>query len=146
MLSIHVRFGYNHIYSSKKQRKNRLFKEMIRDMAQKIKGKCNFCGKEYTHSYMNKHLPTCKERQRPMETGTGMKQCGYYELAVCFAYNKNYWLFIEIKETATLRDLDNCTYLRGMRTKACSGTLYDMLLRGWIWFSVRGLQRDTQLR
>lgn len=86
-------------------------------MAQRIKGKCKFCGKEYAFSYMKKHLPTCRERQKPMGVENGMKQCGYYELTVCFAYNKDYWLFIEIKETATLSDLDN--FLRDIWLECC---------------------------
>ena len=86
-------------------------------MAQKIKGKCKFCGKQYTFSYMNKHLPTCKEHPSQSAAGTGMKQCGYYELAICSAYSKNYWMFIEVKETATLRDID--TFLRDIWLECC---------------------------
>ena len=91
--------------------------ERTNDMAQKIKGKCKFCGKQYTFSYMNKHLPTCKERQSQLAADTGMKQCGYFELAICFAYSRDYWMFIEIKDTATLRDID--TFLRDIWLECC---------------------------
>jgi len=86
-------------------------------MAQKVKGKCKFCGKEYTFSYMNKHLSSCKMRQNQLMAETGKKQCGYFELAIYFPYDKNYWLIIEIKETATLRDLD--TFLRDIWLECC---------------------------
>lgn len=33
-------------------------------MSKRTKGNCKYCGKEYTFSYMNKHLPVCKERQK----------------------------------------------------------------------------------
>lgn len=86
-------------------------------MAQKIKGKCKFCGKQYTFAYMNKHLPTCQVRLGQLAAEKGMKLCGYYELAICFAYNRNYWMYIEMKETATLRDLD--TFLRDIWMECC---------------------------
>lgn len=86
-------------------------------MTQKIKGKCKFCGKEYTFGYMNKHLATCKEREKRLAAQTGKKQCGYFELAIYSPYGKNYWLFIEIKETATLRDIDS--FLRDIWLECC---------------------------
>ena len=33
-------------------------------MAKRTKGKCKYCGKEYTFSYMNKHLSFCEERMK----------------------------------------------------------------------------------
>lgn len=86
-------------------------------MAQKIKGKCKFCGKEYAFGYMNRHLSSCKERQISLAAQNGKKQCGYFELAIYPAYGRDYWLFIEIKETATLRDLD--IFLRDIWLECC---------------------------
>lgn len=86
-------------------------------MAQKIKGKCKFCGREYTFGYMNRHLPACKVRQAQLAAEKGMKLCGYYELAICFAYSRDYWMYIEVKETATLRELD--TFLRDIWLECC---------------------------
>lgn len=65
-------------------------------MAQKIKGKCKYCGKEYTRSYMNKHLSSCKVRQEILAAEKGSRQCGYFELAIYPKYNRDYWLFIEM--------------------------------------------------
>jgi len=86
-------------------------------MAQKIKGKCKFCGKEYTFGYMNRHLSACKERQNRLDAETGKRKCGYFELAIYPYYGRDYWLFIEIKETATLRDLDD--FLRDIWLECC---------------------------
>lgn len=86
-------------------------------MAKRTKGKCKYCGKEYTFSYMNKHLPICKERQKKWAEETGSKKCGYFELAVYPKYNRDYWLYVEIKETAALKDVDQ--FLRDIWVECC---------------------------
>lgn len=101
-------------------------------MAKQIKGKCKYCGKEYTFSYMNRHLPVCKERQKKLAEETGSKKCGYFVLAICSKYDKNYWLFVEVKETASLKDVD--CFLRDIWVECCGhlsafdidGTNYDI--------------------
>lgn len=85
-------------------------------MAQKIKGKCKYCAKEYTYSYMSRHLAACKERSAA-EAGTGTKKSGYFELAVYPRYGRDYWLFVEIDEKATLKDLDD--FLRDIWLECC---------------------------
>lgn len=86
-------------------------------MSKHTKGKCKYCGKEYTFSYMNKHLPACKERQKKWAEETASKKCGYFELAVYPKYNRDYWLYVEIKETATLKDVDQ--FLRDIWVECC---------------------------
>lgn len=86
-------------------------------MAQRIKGKCKFCGKEYTMTYMNKHLSACGVRKERLAAEKGSKQCGYFELAIYPKYGKDYWLFIEIRETAFLKDLDS--FLRDIWLECC---------------------------
>lgn len=86
-------------------------------MAKRIKGKCKYCGKEYTFSYMNKHLPVCGERQKKLVEETGSKKCGYFELAIYPKYNREYWLFVEVKETASLKDVDH--FLRDIWVECC---------------------------
>lgn len=86
-------------------------------MAPKIKGKCKYCGKEYTRSYMNKHLSSCKARQEILAAEKGSRQCGYFELAIYPKYNRDYWLFIEIRDTAMLKDLD--AFLRDIWLECC---------------------------
>ncbi len=85
-------------------------------MAQKIKGKCKYCAKEYTYSYMSRHLAACKERCAA-EAGAGAKKSGYYELAIYPRYGREHWLFVEISEKATLEDLD--IFLRDIWLECC---------------------------
>lgn len=83
----------------------------------RIKGKCKFCGKEYTVSYMNKHLAACEKRMERLEAKTGGHLCGYYDLLITPSYNHDYWLFIEICESATLEYLD--LFLRDIWLECC---------------------------
>ena len=86
-------------------------------MEQKIKGKCKYCGKEYTGSYMGRHLNACKARQIRIMEEKGSRRCGYFELKIYFKYNKDYWLFVEVSENATLRDVD--AFLRDIWLECC---------------------------
>ena len=102
-------------------------------MAKRTKGKCKYCGKEYTFSYMNKHLPVCEERQKKWAEETGGKKTGYFELAIYPKYNREHWLYVEIKETALLKDLDR--FLRDIWLECCghlsafdiNGVRYDVM-------------------
>lgn len=86
-------------------------------MAKRTKGKCKYCGKEYTFSYMNRHLSVCEERQKKWAEEIGSKKCGYFELSIYPKYNRDYWLYVEIKETASLKDLDQ--FLRDIWVECC---------------------------
>ena len=86
-------------------------------MGGQTKGKCKYCGKEYTKSYMIRHLAGCKERMAGIAAKKGTKRCGYYELAITGKYDKAYWLIIEISENATLKDLDS--FLRDIWLECC---------------------------
>ncbi len=86
-------------------------------MAKQTKGKCKFCGKEYTKGYMVRHLTSCKERRSALEAETGKRTCGYYELVITARYDKDYWLIIEMREMATLADLDD--FLRDIWLECC---------------------------
>lgn len=85
--------------------------------ARRTKGKCKYCGKELTAASMGKHLGTCTKRSDAVTAQSGDKKCGYFDLAVYAKHNKNYWLFIEIKDTATLKDLDQ--FLRDIWLECC---------------------------
>lgn len=90
-------------------------------MKHNIKGKCKYCGKEYTLGYMKRHLLSCRERQQKQDeekgTGKGAVKCGYFELQIYDRYNHDYWLFIEVRETAKLRDVD--CFLRDIWLECC---------------------------
>ena len=85
-------------------------------MVLKTKGKCKYCGKEYTKAYMGRHLSACKERKKVLEGETG-RTCGYFLLSVCGKYDSGYWLFAEMRDTATLEDLDS--FLRDIWLECC---------------------------
>lgn len=84
---------------------------------EKIKGKCKYCGKEYTLGYMKRHLASCPVRQAKLSAEKGAKNTGYFELEITPKYDRNYWLFIEVRETATLEDID--TFLRDIWLECC---------------------------
>ncbi len=86
-------------------------------MAKKTRGKCKYCGRDYTLSYMMRHLPVCEERQKIWGKETKGRRCGYFELVVCGKYDRDYWLCLEVKETALLEDLDS--FLRDIWLECC---------------------------
>lgn len=86
-------------------------------MAQQTKGYCKYCGKEYAKGGMLRHLPTCKMRKVKLEAESGKSKGGYYELAITDRYDSDYWLIIEIKEMATLEDLDE--FIRDIWVECC---------------------------
>lgn len=76
-----------------------------------FKGTCQCCGKEYMMSGMLKHLPSCQKR----EAMTGAQD--YFDLLVSSDGPKGYWLIVEIKADALLKDLDK--FLRDIWLECC---------------------------
>ena len=62
-----------------------------------------------------KHLQTCKKRVDLCEKAEKTEK--YFELLLYGAYNKDYWLIIQIKENATLDDLDQ--FIRDIWVECC---------------------------
>lgn len=62
-----------------------------------------------------KHLQTCKKRVDLCEKAEKTEK--YFELLLYGAYNKYYWLIIQIKENATLDDLDR--FIRDIWVECC---------------------------
>ena len=62
-----------------------------------------------------KHLQTCKKRVDLYEKAEKTEK--YFELLLYGAYNKDYWLIIQIKENATLVDLDR--FIRDIWVECC---------------------------
>lgn len=84
-------------------------------MAKQTRGFCKYCGKEYTRVGMIKHLATCKEKMTIFDKAK--EKMRYYELELCGKYDKDYWLIIQIKENATLKDLDQ--FIRDIWVECC---------------------------
>ena len=46
-------------------------------MEKQVKGKCKYCGREYTRGYIIRHLSSCKKRKDRLERETGNRKRGY---------------------------------------------------------------------
>lgn len=84
-------------------------------MVKQTRGFCKYCGKEYTRTGMVKHLAACKEKENLF--ALAKEKIKYYELVLHGKYNKDYWLIIQIKENATLEDLDQ--FIRNIWVECC---------------------------
>ena len=95
-------------------------------VSSKNKGKCYLCRKEFTKSGMVKHLLSCNN------LGNGKTK--YFLLRVEDIYDKNYWLYLQVKATTTLDALDD--FLRNIWLECCGhlssfkidNTIYDKVL------------------
>lgn len=74
-------------------------------MATQTRGYCKYCGKDFTKLGMQRHLAACKDRKEAISPSEGEESCDYLELLLTTA-NKDYWLFLDVKTSATLADLD----------------------------------------
>lgn len=94
------------------------------------KGNCAFCGREMTGGGMNKHLQSCLERQKAIQTAVSSKTTpqSIYHLRVRDAYDNNFWLHLEINGRSTLKDLDR--YLRAIWLECC-GHMSQFSVGGW---------------
>lgn len=110
-------FKQNEGESFRKDRTKTIEIERGNHMAKQTRGVCKFCGKEYTRGGMLRHLPTCKARKKRMEQENGKPRCGWFELVISDKYDSSYWLIVEIRETATLKDLD--AFIRDIWVECC---------------------------
>ena len=76
---------------------------------------------------MAKHILSCKERRVAIERETNEKQTGLFVLLINDKYSKQYWLAVEMKDTASLKDLDQ--FLRDIWLECC-GHLSDFEIEG----------------
>ncbi|MCD8090267.1 MAG: plasmid pRiA4b ORF-3 family protein [Clostridiales bacterium] len=109
-------------------------------MSEKTKGKCKYCGKEYTKGYMYRHLKACKKRAEKLAAEKQTPSEGFFLLEITSYYESDYWLIVEISEDSTLRKLDE--FLRDIWLECCghlsaftiNGTQYnDVPDNGWGW-------------
>jgi len=94
------------------------------------RGQCAFCGYATTKGSMPKHLATCPQRQAQMSSAdqTNRKPETLYHLRIQDAYDSNFWLELEVRGSATLKDID--TYLRAIWLECC-GHLSRFSIGGW---------------
>ena len=94
------------------------------------RGQCTLCGYETTKGSMVKHMAACPQRQAQITHAeqTKRKPETLYHLRVQDAYNSNFWLDVEVRGSATLKDID--AYLRAIWLECC-GHLSQFSVGGW---------------
>jgi len=95
-------------------------------------GACGFCGRMMTKSGLSKHLKTCVKRQEAVQAAASQAASQppirLYHLQVQDRASSDFWLHLEMKGTATLKDLDR--YLRAIWLECC-GHLSQFSVGGW---------------
>ena len=85
------------------------------------KGKCVYCGGEFSKPSMANHLKACKQRLAGMEAvNLGAKKSGksrIFHLVVEGRYLPMYWMHLEVPAWVTLADLDQ--FLRNIWVECC---------------------------
>lgn len=85
----------------------------------RTKGRCRFCGAEYTKSGMAKHLQTCKAR-KASESDPGSKKARHgrlFDLMVWGRYAPEYWMHLDVPADMPLTTLDR--FLRDTWLECC---------------------------
>ncbi len=88
------------------------------------KGICEFCGQTYSRRGIKRHLDSCPQRARGRISDTDIP---YYTLLIEDAYDRDYWLYVEVSAKATLEDLDR--FLRDIWLECC-GHLSQFIIGG----------------
>ena len=78
------------------------------------KGKCLYCSVEFKDSAMGAHLQSCSSRQK---AANNENKEPVFLIKAAGKYRKGYWLFIEVKGSSTLKDIDS--FLRDIWLECC---------------------------
>ncbi len=91
---------------------------------------CVYCQQAFAKNMMTKHLASCAARQAVIgKTEAGKKAAEkLYYLRAQDAYGGDFWLELEVRGTASLKDLDS--YLRAIWLECC-GHLSEFSTGGW---------------
>jgi hypothetical protein len=82
-------------------------------------GVCTFCGKTFSKTAMKNHLDSCEQMKASSETAEKLKskKARLLHLVVEGRYSPEYWIHVEAREDATLKDLDD--FLRQIWLECC---------------------------
>lgn len=83
------------------------------------RGNCVYCGKEMSKGGLSRHLKSCSERQEAIakaDAGRGKVEM-IYHLQVEDAWNRDFWLHLEMRGSAKLKEMDR--YLRAIWLECC---------------------------
>ncbi len=94
------------------------------------RGTCVFCNTELSKGGITRHIKTCAKR---MEANAQADQTGgtpdaLYHLQVQDTWSGDFWLHLEMRGSATLKDLDH--YLRAIWLECC-GHMSRFSIGGW---------------
>jgi hypothetical protein len=94
------------------------------------RGKCQYCGEETAKSGMSRHLEKCEKRAQLIQAAADSPQSEetLWHLRVTDAYEKDFWLNLEMSGSASLEKLDR--YLRAIWLECC-GHLSKFTVGGW---------------
>lgn len=94
------------------------------------RGTCSFCGHETTKGSIHRHLKSCPKRQEQITAAEQSQQDSedLYHLRVYDKDATQFWLDLEVRGQAKLKDLDS--YLRAIWLECC-GHLSRFSLDGW---------------
>lgn len=94
------------------------------------RGTCNYCGEIITKRSVGKHLIKCPKRQEALQTATASSRQDetLWHLRVQDAYDKDFWLDLEMVGSASLEKLDK--YLRYIWLECCDH-LSKFTIGGW---------------
>ena len=98
-------------------------------------GKCQYCGEETAKAGMGRHLEKCEKRAQVIQTAEAGSQPEetLWHIRVQDAYAKDFWLDLEMRDSATLEKLD--AYLRVIWLECC-GHLSKFTVGGWQGYDV----------
>lgn len=93
-------------------------------------GTCAYCGEIITKRGVGKHLDKCTKRQEALSAAeaSSRPEENIWHLRVQDAYNKDFWLDLEMVGSASLDKLDK--YLRAIWLECC-GHLSKFTIGGW---------------
>ncbi len=83
----------------------------------KDKGKCYLCNNEFSKRGILKHISSCKSREEVLNIDSCNKKQSYMLLKVTGRYESDYWMFLYVKSTCTLKELD--LFLRAVWLECC---------------------------
>ena len=94
------------------------------------RGTCAYCGETLTRRSILKHLETCPPYQESLQAAEASDHPveTLWHLRIQDAYDKDFWLALEMRGSATLTKLDD--YLRAIWLECC-GHLSKFTIGGW---------------
>ena len=103
------------------------------------KGKCSLCGTAFTSAGMTRHLGPCREKHAGKDVSGPRKP--FYHLAVKGRCLPQYWMHLEVRADATLKDLDR--FLRNTWLECC-GHLSAFSIAGVQYMPIRDTELDAE--